>query len=1088
LSTRPCVDIELGRKVTTAVTSIALISGMVALMTPLYWYVVPRASASYVVGSLLLITLATSVTAAYIRAQGPTLLASWLFLPPVCGSLWFIWSTGGILSTGTLWLAVVPMLAVCTFGIRAGALFACFTTGSLIVLFVLHRLEWVPESALTNADQELLRLLNLVSLSVGLCALTWGYERSRQRALAEISWAVERIERAAALKCHRLANLSHELRTPLSAILGALDLLDVAPSHADASPSHGSLCETVERNARQLSQQVQNLVDLSRVEAHDFKLRLQTFSLQKLLAAVVRSKQVEAERKGLELRFDRVGLTPGLMRADAWRVAQLTDILLDNAIKFTEHGTVALRLRMAEPGPKLEPHVEIEVTDTGIGIARQDLDVIFEPFTQADVTSTRRYGGSGLGLALGRCLVERLHGELVASSTPGHGSVFRARLPTRPPRPTGQSGAPNSHAHERRSRTRAASRPCKILLIERESERHGALAEILRRAHCSVERAHEHSEVSFSFAAAESAGAPFDLALISAELLEMPGGSQGVAQSIRSAGFAGPVLALTGADPGRAAALCAQRGVDSTIVEPPVEDDVLRQIYYHAGAAHVTQRARVGGRKDPLAAQAVSATTVPVLESPPEAKHSTVLGSKLLARWVTAAASWAPKPDDGEGRSEGHHPIDREGLTLALSSSVLAAGVFVAALFFGFSIVAPNLSQHGLPRTQLTLMSASLLALSIAIAAGGLLALRTGHVRAFGTGVLALSCASMVSLNVAAGDWSVHASAWSAFLPMVALSFCGALGTCLWGLTAIGTIGLVYLTVGDTSAGIPSRQSVLLLDLIAAICFIGAGFLLSLALEATKDVVFEQLERARDQAERATASSLSLLLGVTTEAHRPLLALRGLATALSTFAEREDAQRVVTAIRSHSGAVLRLTQSLVAGAVATGAPYAGDTPLLARSHGEDVPETRELPRNTSDLAPSSRRHRPGARILLAEDGRDNQRLFTLMLKSAGYAIEVAENGAIAVEMGRAALEQHEPFDLILMDLMMPEMDGIEATARLRTAGYEGPIVALTADALLGTRERCLGAGCSDYATKPIRRDALLALVAGTLAKLAPSGS
>jgi signal transduction histidine kinase/ActR/RegA family two-component response regulator len=246
-------------------------------------------------------------------------------------------------------------------------------------------------------------------------------EEERRQLLESERAARTASERMSALKDQFLATLSHELRTPLNAIVGWAQILRGA-RRGEADVQKG--LETIERNARAQAQLIDDLLDMSRIVSGKIRLDIQPMDPRTFIEAALETVSPAAEAKGI--RIEKV-LDParGMLSADPNRLQQVIWNLLSNALKFTpKGGLVQLVLTRAES------HIEICVTDSGIGIKPEFLPHVFERFRQADATTTRRYGGLGLGLSIVKHLVE-LHGGSVACDSPGEGlgSTFRVTLP-----------------------------------------------------------------------------------------------------------------------------------------------------------------------------------------------------------------------------------------------------------------------------------------------------------------------------------------------------------------------------------------------------------------------------------------------------------------------------------------------------------------------------------------------------------------------------------------------------------------------------------------------------------------------------------
>jgi len=260
-------------------------------------------------------------------------------------------------------------------------------------------------------------------------------DRVRERT-EELAVAKERAESADRLKSAFLATMSHELRTPLNSIIGFTGMVLqklAGPLNAEQSRQ----LALVQSSARHLLSLINDVLDISKIEAGEMKIHLQAFELDAMVANVLTTVDPMARKKGLSLRLESKDASITVI-SDQRRVEQVLLNLLNNAVKFTEHGEVKLSVEFLSaydlpPAIAPQPRVQFRVTDTGIGIASADLPILFEGFRQIDNDLTRRHEGTGLGLHICRRLADLLGGDIKAESRLGIGSAFTFTIPQRPP-------------------------------------------------------------------------------------------------------------------------------------------------------------------------------------------------------------------------------------------------------------------------------------------------------------------------------------------------------------------------------------------------------------------------------------------------------------------------------------------------------------------------------------------------------------------------------------------------------------------------------------------------------------------------------
>jgi signal transduction histidine kinase/CheY-like chemotaxis protein len=417
----------------------------------------------------------------------------------------------------------------------------------------------------------------------------------RKRIEGEILRARDAAEAANVAKSQFLANMSHEIRTPLNAIIGFTNILRKSAMHCGNAECDDFL-ETIHSSGKHLLDLINDILDLSKIEADRLEIERVRCSPHEIISEVISVLRVRALEKGLNLHYAWRSGVPETVSTDPARFRQLLVNLVGNAIKFTQSGEVRIVADLVQDPP--DPHLVIQVIDTGIGIAADKFESIFDPFVQADASVTRQFGGTGLGLTISRRIALALGGDIGVSSEIGQGSTFTVSIATGPLEDVPIRDFPPTecmrivmHPAEEPLPSLAGVR---VLLVEDGDTNRKLVNLMLRRAGANVTMA-ENGRLGVELAMKN----PFDLILMDMQMPVMDG--YAATTLLRQQGLTLPILALTAHAMKGDESRCRVAGCSGYVAKPIDGDQLVRTV---AGTLGDGWDASAPGRTDGISPEA----------------------------------------------------------------------------------------------------------------------------------------------------------------------------------------------------------------------------------------------------------------------------------------------------------------------------------------------------------------------------------------------------------------------------------------------------------------------------------------------------
>lgn len=386
-----------------------------------------------------------------------------------------------------------------------------------------------------------------------------------QERTKELQEAIKRAEAANIAKSEFLANMSHEIRTPLNGVIGFTDLL----LQTNLTAEQINYANTIKESGEVLLSLIGDILDISKIEAGENMIEAIDFDLKHLVHSVFELVKLNVQDKTVSIFYSIGEDVPTLVKGDPVKFRQIILNLMGNAVKFTDKGEVELSLNVEEENED-NIRLHLSVRDTGIGIPPDKLRMIFEPFQQADSTTTRRYGGTGLGLAICKRLAGVMSGEIWVESEHGKGSIFHASVWFEKAEAKICSMERSLLTHEKKLRKVTG----KILLAEDNPVNQMLMTIMLNKAGYQVETANNGKEVADKFIAAPER---YDMILMDIQMPETDGYQ--ATRLIREKGFRDiPIIALTANAMQGDKEKCLETGMNGYIAKPVKKEDILKVI------------------------------------------------------------------------------------------------------------------------------------------------------------------------------------------------------------------------------------------------------------------------------------------------------------------------------------------------------------------------------------------------------------------------------------------------------------------------------------------------------------------------------